>query len=83
MKYLVSNWLSRIVIPLAILISLLAFIISYIRVGNIARESQTHNRYTSCVLSIPALERDKRLIEFCWKTVQEDTGVQVKRYDRP
>jgi len=81
-KYFVSNWMSKIVVPLAILLSVMVFVVSYIRLGHIARESQTYNRYTSCVLSIPALERDQIKIDACWHTVQEDTGINVKRYDQ-
>lgn len=82
MKFILSNVISRTIIPLAILISLAAFLYSYVKIGEIARQSQTYNRYTSCVLSIPALERDQTRIDKCWTVVQEDTGEQVKRYDR-
>lgn len=79
---LVSLWISKIIIPLAILVSLAVFVYSYVRLGEIARQSQTYNRYTSCVLSIPALERDQSKIDKCWLIVQEDTGEKVKRYDK-
>jgi hypothetical protein len=52
------------------------------RFTQISREEGTYNRYTSCVLSIPALDRDKKKIEDCWARVQQDTGVEVKRYDK-
>lgn len=53
-----------------------------LRLGFVAKENQTYNRYISCVLSVPAGERDQIKIDSCWNEVQNDTGIQVKRYDR-
>lgn len=53
-----------------------------LRMGDLARENQTYNRFISCVLSVPALDRDQAKIDHCWITVQQDTGIQVKRYDK-
>lgn len=53
-----------------------------LRLGDIAKENQTYNRYISCVLSVPPSDRDKAKIDHCWTAVQQDTGIQVKRYDK-
>lgn len=82
MRYILRNSLSKLIVTLAILISILAFVVSYIRLGHVARESQTYNRYTSCILSVPSQEPTQERIDRCWSTVQEDTGVHIKRYDR-
>ena len=52
-----------------------------LRLGSIAKENQAYNRYNACVLSVPADDRDIKKIDRCWKAAQEDTGVDVKRYD--
>lgn len=52
------------------------------RITELANENQTYTRYNSCVLSFPALDRDKDNIEACWTKVQQDTGFKVKRYDK-
>lgn len=48
----------------------------------LSRESETYSRYNSCVLSVPALDRDINKIERCWDKVTKETGVDVKRYDK-
>lgn len=53
-----------------------------LRLGNVAKENQTYNRYISCVLSVPPVGRDQGKIDQCWTQVQKDTGIQVKRYDK-
>ncbi len=52
-----------------------------LRLGSVAKENQTYNRYISCVLSVPPEGRDALKIKECWTLVEKDTGVQVKRYD--
>lgn len=53
-----------------------------LRLGDIARENQAYNRYIACVLSVPPPDRDSAKIDHCWVEAQQDTGVEVKRYDR-
>jgi len=53
-----------------------------LRLGDIARENQAYDRYNACVLSVPASDRDISKIDKCWTEAQEDTGIEVKRYDR-
>lgn len=48
----------------------------------LGKENQTFARFTSCVLSIPPLNRTQDRIDQCWTAVQKDTGVKVKRYDK-
>lgn len=51
-------------------------------VSHLAKENETYQRYSSCVLSVPAPQRDQNKIDKCWDVVQKDTGVNVKRYDK-
>lgn len=59
----------------------LLFYFLALRLGDVAKENQTYDRYISCVLSVPSVERDQKIIDRCWNQVQEDTGREVKRYD--
>lgn len=52
-----------------------------LRLGDIAKENQAYDRYNACVLSVPADDRDIKKIDRCWEAAQEDTGIEVKRYD--
>ncbi len=52
-----------------------------LRLGDIARENQAYNRYNACVLSVPPSDRDENKINKCWESAQQDTGIEVKRYD--
>lgn len=52
-----------------------------LRLGDIAKENQAYDRYNACVLSVPADDRDIEKIDRCWEAAQEDTGIDVKRYD--
>lgn len=71
----------------ALMVSLVAgatgilFYFLSLRLGYIAKENQAYNRYNACVLSVPADDRDIKKIDRCWKAAQEDTGIEVKRYD--
>ena len=46
------------------------------------QEAGTYSRFTTCALSIPATARTQDEIELCWKRVQDDSGITVKRYDK-
>lgn len=86
MKLITPNVIARIVTATTLLViagmtGILFFFLS-LRLGDIAKENQTYNRYISCVLSVPPAERDQAKIDNCWTAVQKDTGVQVKRYDK-
>lgn len=70
-----------VILLIAITTGILFYFLS-LRLGDIARENQAYNRYNACVLSIPALERDERVIDTCWDEAQKDTGIEVKTYIR-
>lgn len=76
-KMVVALSVSTIILASGIVFYLLA-----LRLGAVAKENQTYNRYISCVLSVPAHDRTQRKIDRCWFEVQKDTGVHVKRYDK-
>lgn len=80
--YVISRAVTVLTILLIMAMTGLLFYFLSLRLGFIAKENQTYNRYISCVLSVPSNERDQTKIDSCWTTVQEDTGIQVKRYDK-
>ena len=85
MKYFNAHIIEKIVTAfMVVLVMSMTGILFYflsLRLGNIARENQAYNRYNACVLSVPASDRDEAKINRCWEAAQEDTGVEVNRYD--
>ncbi len=59
----------------------LIFYFLSLRLGSVAKENQTYNRYISCVLSVTPDQRDPAKIDYCWLQSEKDTGIKVKRYD--
>lgn len=86
MRILNAHLIERIVtiFTLALIITGVGILFYFLslRLGDVARENQAYNRYNACVLSIPALERTKEVIDKCWNSAQQDTGIEVKRYDK-
>lgn len=85
MKVLTPNIIARIITATTLLLvfamtGILFYFLS-LRLGDIAKQNQTYNRYNACVLSIPASSRDAIEINRCYDAAQRDTGIQIKRYD--
>lgn len=85
MKYLNAHIIEKIVTIFTVGLVLtsvgILFYFLSLRLGDIARENQAYDRYNACVLSLPAADRDKKVIDYCWRQAQQDTGIEVKRYD--
>ena len=85
MKYLNAHIIEKIVTAFVAMLVLsmtgMLFYLFSLRLGDIVRESQAYDRYNACVLSVPAGDRDIKKIDRCWEAAQEDTGIEVKRYD--
>lgn len=85
MKYINAHIIEKIVTAIVVMLVIsMTGILSYflsLRLGDIARENQAYDRYNACVLSVPADDRDIEKIDRCWEAAQEDTGIEVKRYD--
>lgn len=45
------------------------------------KESTTYTRVSNCILSIAPGKRTQKDVENCYRSVQEDAGVTLKRYD--
>lgn len=79
---LLEKMMTRLTVLLVLISTGTLFYFLATRLGDVAKENQTYDRYNACVLSIPALERDQNRIDRCWTQVQQDTGREVKRYDK-
>lgn len=79
--HLIEKIVTIFTVGLVLVMTGILFYFLSLRLGDIATENQAYNRYNACVLSVPALERNKEKIDHCWEEAQKDTGVEVKRYD--
>jgi hypothetical protein len=48
----------------------------------VSRENNAYIRGVACILSINAAGRSQNDIERCWRAVQKETGIPVRRYDK-
>lgn len=79
---LVSKLITFTMFGLVMISTALLFYLLTLRLGDVAKESQTYDRYISCVLSVAPEDRDQKKVDNCWLEVQKDTGYEVKRYDK-
>lgn len=76
-----NNKYSKFYFPAFLLLWLVIFALLAWYIIGVAKRNEAYDRYTSCVLSVPALERNEERIEQCYQAAIDDTGVKVKRYD--
>lgn len=86
MKIINAHLIERIItiftVGLVLAMTGILFYFLSLRLGDVAKQNQAYDRYNACVLSVPAADRDIGKIDRCWESAQQDTGVEVKRYDR-
>jgi hypothetical protein len=63
------------------------FFLTYVLIFNtnakeVSRENNAYIRGVACILSINAAGRSQNDIERCWRAVQKETGIPVRRYDK-
>lgn len=80
--HLLERTITILVIGIVLTMTGILFYFLSLRLGGIAKENQAYDIYISCVLSVPAGERDQSKIDSCWNSAERDTGLKVKRYDQ-
>lgn len=70
----------KIMHPIVIVFAAIVLIWLVLHIVDMGKQNQTYTKFTTCVLSVPAHDRDQKQIDNCYNRVQKETGVNIDKY---